>query len=140
MRAFPVTALILAATVGIAGAGCGRATRDSWNERNFCPTPTATVYVQNDNWSDVVVYLIRGSSRYRLGMVTALQPAKFDVPAAAIGATGDVYLIVHRVGSRYDYSSPDIMLGPGHTIIDLRVDNILDHSSVTVALQDPEET
>ncbi|MBI4502168.1 MAG: hypothetical protein HY700_13530 [Gemmatimonadetes bacterium] len=138
MRISRLYALFLVASLGFAAAGCARATRAA-SGRTFCPTPTATVYVQNDNWLDVVVYLVRGGARYRLGQVTSFQPAVFQVPAAAIGATNDVYLVVHPIGSRYDYQSPDIMLAPGHTIIDLRVDNIIDHSSVMVALENPEE-
>jgi len=37
------------------------------------------------------------------------------------------------------FATDDIMLAPGHTIIDLRLDNVIDHSSWSVAVEDPEE-
>jgi len=37
------------------------------------------------------------------------------------------------------FATDDIMIAPGHTIVDLRVDNVIDHSSWSVAVEDPEE-
>src|SRR5262245_23572103 len=59
-------------------------------DRNFCPRSSATVYVTNDNWLDLVIYAIRGSTKYRLGEVTGIQSAVFQIPEAIMngGAFG----------------------------------------------------
>lgn len=133
-------ALVLAVGVATLTSGCARATRlGQSNDRTFCARSTATVYVQNDNWLDVVIYVARGGSRYRLGQVSSVQSAVFQIPPAAIGATGDVYLVADPIGSVYGYFTDNIMIAPGHTIIELRVDNVISHSSYSVGVEDPED-
>src|SRR5262249_3229502 len=87
-RLSPLTAraLLLAA---LAASGCARAASNAGrqSERTFCAKSTATVYVQNDNWMDVVVYAVRGGARFRLGQVTSVQSAVFELPSAALGAS-----------------------------------------------------
>ena len=130
-----------AALVATAASGCARATRlaGGSNDRTFCARSTATVYVQNDNWLDVVIYVVRGGSRYRLGEVSSVQSAVFEVPTAALGATNDIYLLADPIGSNYPYATDEIMMAPGHTIIELRVDNVISHSSYSVGVEDPQE-
>src|SRR6185312_16327144 len=85
-------ALVLAAAVS---SGCAHATHGASdaNQRTFCAKSTATLYVQNDNWMDIVVYAVRGSSRFRMGQVSSLQSAVFELPSAVIGASGSVYIL-----------------------------------------------
>ena len=139
-RLLSIPALVLTLGVATVTSGCARAARLAKNsERTFCAKSTATVYVQNDNWLDVVIYVVRGGSRYRLGQVSSLTAAKFEIPPAAVGATGDIYLLADPIGavSSYAmYSTDDIMIPPGHTIIELRVDNVISHSAYTVGVED----
>ena len=133
--------LVLAVAVSSA---CAHATHNAGeaNSRTFCAKSTATLYVQNDNWMDVVLYAVRGSSRFRMGQVSSLQSAVFELPSAVIGASGSVFILADPVGAVSNdrmFATDDIMLAPGHTIIDLRLDNIIDHSSWSVAVEDPEE-
>src|SRR5688572_12950534 len=78
------TTVFLMATLAIL-AGCARSTSavntgtTAVINRNFCPRSTATLYVTNDGWSDVVIYILRGGSRYRLGDVTGVQSAAFQI-------------------------------------------------------------
>ena len=126
-----------------ASTGCAHATHVAQNERTFCAKSTATLYVQNDNWMDVVVYAVRGGSRFRLGEVTSIQSAVFELPSVALGASSGLYFLVDPIGAITNermFATDDIMVAPGHTIIDLRIDNIIDHSSWSVAVEDPEET
>ena len=128
----------------LALSGCAHATGSAsrQNERTFCAKSTATVYVQNDNWMDVVLYAVRGGSRFRLGQVTSVQSAVFELPSAALGASSSLYLLADPIGATRNYdmfATDDIYLAPGHTIIDLRLDNIISHSSWSVAVEDPED-
>jgi hypothetical protein len=125
---------------------CAHATHgaaSAQNERTFCAKSTATLYVQNDNWMDVVVYAVRGGSRFRLGQVSSVQSAVFEIPAVALGASSGMFILVDPIGAITNdrmFATDDLMIAPGHTIIDLRVDNIIDHSSWSVAVEDPEQT
>jgi len=131
--------MLLGAGMAVTASGCASAAHLAKSERTFCAKSTATLYVQNDNWLDVVIYIVRGGSRYRLGQVSSVQSAMFEVPPAAIGATGDIVVLADPIGSNYGFVTDDIMIAPGHTIIDLRVDNIIDHSSWSVAVEDPRD-
>jgi hypothetical protein len=116
----------------------------------FCAESSATLYVQNDNWLDMVLYAVKGGSRIRLGQVSAVNNAKFELPMAALGSgIGGIYILADPIGvtdARRDmfgranmFATDDIALSPGHTIIDLRLYNVIDHSSYSVAVEDPEE-
>lgn len=129
-------------------AGCARstaATRTAGIDRNFCPKATATVYVTNDNWLDVVVYVLRGGSRFRLGEVTSIQSAVFRIPDAALGGSDNFAILADPIGSfnttgggAHGFATGTISLQPGHTVVDLRVANILDHSSYSYGVEGPE--
>lgn len=124
-------------------AGCAHAAHTAQNERTFCAKSTATLYVQNDNWMDVVVYAVRGGSRFRLGQVSSVQSAVFELPSVALGTSNGLYILADPIGAvnaERMFATDDIMIAPGHTIIDLRVDNVIDHSSWSVAVEDPEQT
>jgi hypothetical protein len=69
--------------------------------------------VQNDNWSDVTIYLMRGSARTRIGSVPAMGKAEFRLPAAYVVGVSDVTLQAAPVGSNDSYISPSIMIFPG---------------------------
>src|SRR5262245_56033484 len=71
------TGLVLAALLG---TGCAHAKRLSEEAGPVCPTAAATVYVANDNWLDMNILIQRGGSRYRLGNVSSLSTAVFEVP------------------------------------------------------------
>src|ERR1051326_8971704 len=124
-RSFTTSLLLIGA---LATAGCAHSTKlaSAQKERTFCAKSTATVYVQNDNWLDIVVYAVRGGARFRLGQVTSVQSAVFELPSAALGATNSLYLLADPIGrtTAYDmFATDDIMIAPGHTIIELRLDN-----------------
>jgi hypothetical protein len=130
--------MILVTGLAIMAGGCAHAGRAA-RERNFCPTPTAVLYVQNDNWLDVVIYAVRGGTRYRLGEVVSFQSGKFNLPSTVVSISSDIYVVAHPIGGAYEYYSPEVMLGPGQNILELRVDNLIDHSSLTVSSGNPEE-
>jgi hypothetical protein len=75
-----------------------------------------TLMVQNDNWSDVIIYLMRGSARTRIGHVIAMGKAEFELPAAYIVGISDVTLQAAPVGSNESYISPAIMVFPGSQV------------------------
>lgn len=136
------TMLVLTATLATL-AGCARSTSVARTgtavvNRNFCPKATATLYVTNDGWADVVIYLYRGSSRYRLGDVTGVQSAVFPIPETMMGAGTEIAVFVDPIGSNYGFNTGSIPLQPGHTAIDLRVANIINQSSFSYGVEAPD--
>jgi len=140
--------LIAVAAVGL--GGCAHATKAGANrvstiDRNFCPRSSATVYVTNDNWLDMVIYAVRGSTKYRLGEVTGVQSAVFQVPEAIMSG-GSFGVFADPIGAfddgsgrQYGFFTGDIPLQPGHTVVDLRVSNIIAQSSFSFGVESPAE-
>ena len=52
--------------------------------------------VENHNWSDVVIYLLRSSQPERLGMVTAHSTGTFVFPYRRLGTSVAAGLCKHR--------------------------------------------
>ena len=76
----------------------------------------ATVRVQNQNWQDMVVYLVRGTTRTRLGTVTAMNSQTFRVPRASLGASGLVRLMADPIGGGRAYTSEVLTVRPGQRV------------------------
>lgn len=75
----------------------------------------ATVTVQNNNWLDLVVYVVSGSQRQRLGMVTALGTQTFRIPRGALG-DGQVRLYADPIGSSQGFLSESVTVQPGQRL------------------------
>jgi hypothetical protein len=73
------------------------------------------VEVENHNWSDVVVYLVRGTQRQRLGMVNALSSTVFSFPYRRLGSSGDARLAAHAIGGG-GYTSESVLVQPGQSL------------------------
>jgi hypothetical protein len=71
--------------------------------------------VESHNWSDIVIYLVRGTQRQRLGMVTALGNTVFTFPYRRLGNGGDARLSAHAIGGG-GYTSESLLVQPGQTI------------------------
>ena len=91
-----------------------------------------TLQVDNANWLDVHVYLVRDGISTSLGFLTGPGNATIALPDLATWAGSDVQLMVLPVGSRQVYLSPPVIIGRGDEV-DLRIENNLALSSVTVA-------
>ncbi|MSR06525.1 MAG: hypothetical protein EXR93_05585 [Gemmatimonadetes bacterium] len=133
-------------------AGCAHSTRAAGTtgvasiNRNFCPKPSATLYVTNDNWLDMVIYVYRGSSRVRVGEVTGVQSAVFEIPESVMGGGTTFQVFADPIGSFSSNGSPNgfatgaIGMSTGHLIIDLRVANVLDQSSYSYGVESIEDS
>jgi hypothetical protein len=72
--------------------------------------------VESHNWSDVVIYLVRGSATERLGMVGALRTQTFVFPYRRLGNGNDVRLRAHPIGGPAGFTSEAMMVQPGQWI------------------------
>ena len=75
----------------------------------IAPDPNMPVLVEVENHfqGDVVIYLLRGSQKERLGLVTALSNAAFTFPYRRLGSTGSSRLLAYPIaGSSAETSDP----------------------------------
>jgi hypothetical protein len=117
--------LLMALTV----LGCRK--RDA--ETRPAPDPNTPVPVQIENhfMGDVTIYLVRGSLRQRLGMVTALGSAEYTFPWRWLSQSGTSRLMAYPVaGARAQLSEP-LILQPGQWI-KWTLEADLDRSSMAV--------
>jgi hypothetical protein len=104
-----LTGLMLVAAVG--------ACRSKGPDTSPAPDPDTPVVVEVENHylGDVVIYLVRGSQRQRLGMVTALSTAQYSFPwRRLVGSSVNRLLAYAIAGSAY--ASDPLQLQPGQSI------------------------
>jgi hypothetical protein len=110
-------------------AGCRK--RDA--EVSPAPDPNTPVPVEIENhfMGDVTIYLVRGSLRQRIGMVTALGSATFSFPWRWLSQSGSSRLMAYPVAGARVHMSDPLILQPGQWIKwTLQAD--LDRSSMAV--------
>jgi hypothetical protein len=93
---------------------CGRAAKTGDHE----PAPRAetAVKVQNQNYLDMNVYVVRGGQRIRIGTVTGLSTQVFMLRPDMIGPASDVQFEIHPIGGRRNTRSETISVQPGDVI------------------------
>jgi hypothetical protein len=95
------------------------------------PATPVVVEVENHFHGDVIIYLMRGNQRQRLGMVTALSTSVFTFPWRRLGAGGNNRLLAYPLAGARAYASDPLNVQPGQSIKwTLQAD--LDRSSLTV--------
>ncbi|HEU0079279.1 MAG TPA: hypothetical protein VFQ76_16610 [Longimicrobiaceae bacterium] len=90
-----------------------------------------TVRVTNNNWSNMTVYAVRGTTRFRLGMVTSMQTEVFRLPASLTGGAGGVRLLADPIGGSEQFLTPAVFVTRGEEV-KLELENQLQVSSVSV--------
>jgi hypothetical protein len=119
----------LSLLVALVVLGCRK--RDA--ETSPAPNPNTPVPVQIEShfMGDVTIYLVRGSLRQRLGMVTALGSTEFNFPWRWLSQSGTSRLMAYPVaGARAQLSEP-LILQPGQWI-KWTLEADLDRSSMAV--------
>ena len=90
-----------------------------------------TLVVKNNNWQEVVIYMLRGTTRARLGSVIGMGSARFRIADTMISGTGDVRIMADPIGSERTYTSPAIDVVPGAQV-ELQVQNLINISTFAV--------
>lgn len=94
------------------------------------PDAQAHVEVTNNNWAHMAIYLVRGTTRARLGTVNSMTTRRFALPGT-VTPDDQIRLAASPIGSRKIYNSPPIMVHRGGAI-DWRVENHLALSNYEV--------
>ena len=93
-------------------------------------TARVELVVQNNNWLDAHVYLVQGSRRTSLGLMTALGRREFELPSWATLPGNDIQILVHLIGG-VSYLTPVANVYPGD-VVELVVHNNLALSNAAV--------
>ena len=100
-----------------AGALGGCAKRGpATDDGNARPNAEIALEVENHGWSDVVIYLVRGTASERLGMVGSLSNETFVFPFRRLGIGGDVRLRAYPIGGPAGFTSENLYVQPGQWI------------------------
>ena len=127
MRA--IRTALVALTTAAAVGGCAPATEQA---ELGAPESQTTLVVENNNWSDMVIYVTRGASRTRVGSVASMRTAKFRITdSMAGGGYGEVRIVADAIGSNRTYTSPVINIVPGSQV-EVRLQNSIQISSLSV--------
>ena len=105
--------------LGLVGLLLGCAGRSE--NKDADPAPSATtaevaLEVENHAWNDIIIYLVRGSSADRLGMVGGLNTQTFIFPYRKLGSGTDVRLRAYPIGGPRSFTSENLMVQPGQWI------------------------
>lgn len=76
----------------------------------------ATVRVDNQAWSQMILYVDAGGQRVRLGSVSASSTASLRIPASVVGLGRSLTFVADPVGSDRRASSFEIYVRPGEVI------------------------
>lgn len=89
------------------------------------------VVVQNNNWMDMTIYVVRDGTRVRLGTVTTMTSSNFRLPRSLDAATTSFRLLADPVGSSETFVSDVVTVNPGERV-QWRLENHLALSSFLV--------
>lgn len=122
-----LTALLMAPS-GAAGQKANEG--DAFDEVTTPAKKPIRLYVQNNNWLDVNVYAVRGSTRFRLGTVRSNAGTFFELPSHVTGNGFTVQLQVSPIGRRGSVTET-VQISPGD-IVEWQIQNSLNLSSLSV--------
>ncbi len=94
-----------------------------------------TVRVTNDNWLDMRIYVVETATqrlRWRLGNVTALSTASFEIPDHLGAELGGLVLVAVAMGSGQQQFTDHLATGPG-ALVDWNIRNALGLSFASVS-------
>jgi hypothetical protein len=90
-----------------------------------------TLQVENNNWLDVHVYLVRDGEASSLGVVSGPGEGHFRMPLVDTTPGSDVQVLILPIGGTDSYLSPSLKVNPSDQV-DVTVENSLSLSSVRV--------
>ena len=92
----------------------------------------ATVRVQNNNWHDIKLYVVRsGGSRMRLGTITSMASRSYTLPQRMVAFGSDIRIVAELIGSSSRHSTHLVRVEPG-LVIEWTIENVLNNSTIFV--------
>ena len=125
----PTASLGVIAVLALAGCATTQVKKD------YDPVgEPVTVRVTNDNWLDMRIYVVEtatGHRRWRLGEVTALSTARFEIPDHLGAELGHLVLVAEAIGSRQRKLTDRLLTEPGG-FVDWNIASVLSRSYARV--------
>jgi len=119
----------------LASTGCARHKPDAAAAAS--PPPPAeprlpiALRVTNSNWSDVRIYVVRGTMWTRLGTVTTNSTVDFQIPADFLSGAGGASIVADPVAGRAHWSTPLPAISEGDEFEGV-IENFLQYSHLVV--------
>jgi hypothetical protein len=76
----------------------------------------ATLVVENNNWADMTLYLVRDGSRMRLGSAPSMSRSQFVITGAMLNGAGEVRIMADPLGGSRAWTSAPILVAPGNQV------------------------
>jgi hypothetical protein len=90
-----------------------------------------SVEVESHYQGDIIVYLVQGDQRQRLGTVTALSKAEFSFPYRRLQMSSSTRLMAYPLAGAQAYLSEPLLMQPGQWV-SWTLESDLDRSSLAV--------
>ena len=120
-----VSASVLA--VVCAGASCASSQGNALQG----PRVATTLYVRNNHWADVTVYIVRDQTAASVGVVPSMRERTFVLPDASLGSGGQLRLRAEAFASRERHTSDIFSAVPGKRI-EWSVEQRMNYSNLVV--------
>lgn len=130
MRTVPSAFGTALCVVLLAAAACASAPRTADEESTGPPQPV-TLYVQNNHWSDVTIWVLAGGQRNRLGTVTAARTAEFVLRPAMLSHRGEVRFAARALAGMGPVTTDLVVLRSG-SVVEWTLESSLNRSSLSV--------
>jgi hypothetical protein len=85
--------------------------------------PHAELVVENNNWLDAHLYVVRGGMKTSLGFITALGRREFELPSRTVLPGDEVQILVHLIGG-VSFLTTAVDVYPGD-VVELVIQNNL---------------
>lgn len=94
--------------------------------------PRARLEVENNNWLDVHLYLVRDGMLTSIGFMNGPGQSEFELPSIATIPGSDVQILVLPIGGNASYLSPVVAVNPGE-VVKMVVENNLGMSTTIIS-------
>lgn len=122
------SAVMLSCAAGALLPGCARHRADQADQD--LPRAPVTLEVTNNNWADMVVYVVRGSQRTRVLTVVTSNTESTVLRSDLVGPAGEIRISAYAIGGYGRYTSPTVFASAGGTVV-VTLEPHLAHSTVT---------
>ena len=80
------------------------------------PASSALVQVENRGFADMVIYVVTGSQRFRLGLATGNSTKSFTIPNTLIRGSSPLRFLADPIGGQRSPISEDMVVQPGDIV------------------------
>jgi hypothetical protein len=85
-------------------------------ETSASPDGQATLQVENQGFTDMVIYAVSGGQRIRLGMATGNSTKSFALPRYLVGTGGPLRFLADPIGGSRTPLSEEMTVQPGDIV------------------------